>query len=141
LGQHKGLYQAYKSLRESAEFEKLSVPQRKVVENALRDFKLSGIGLPEEKQKRYGEISARLSDLSSQFNNNVLDATMGWTKLITNVKDLSGLPESAIAAAKAQAEAKGQKGWLLTLEAPSYQPVITYADNRELRREIYHAYN
>lgn len=141
LGQHKGLYQAYKSLRESAEFEKLSVPQRKVVENTLRDFKLSGIGLPEEKQKRYGEISARLSDLSSQFNNNVLDATMGWTKLITNVKDLSGLPESAIAAAKAQAEAKGQKGWLLTLEAPSYQPVITYADNRELRREIYHAYN
>ncbi|MCC8422533.1 oligopeptidase A [Photorhabdus thracensis] len=140
LGQHKGLYQAYKSLRESAEFEKLSQPQRKAVENSLRDFKLSGIGLPEEKQKRYGEISARLSDLSSQFSNNVLDATMGWTKLITDVEDLSGLPESAIAAAKAQAEARGKKGWLLTLEAPSYQPVITYAEDRELRREIYHAY-
>ncbi|CDL86164.1 oligopeptidase A [Xenorhabdus cabanillasii] len=140
LGQHKGLYQAYKSLKESHSFESLSQPQRKSIEDTLRDFELTGIGLPEEKQKRYGEITARLSELGSQFGNNVLDATMGWTKLITDENDLAGLPESAKAAAKAAAEAKNQEGWLLTLDIPSYLPVITYADNRELRQEMYYAY-
>ncbi|MEX0444721.1 oligopeptidase A [Xenorhabdus sp. SGI246] len=140
LGQHKGLYQAYKSLKESHSFESLSQPQRKSIENTLRDFELTGIGLPEEKQKRYGEITARLSELGSQFGNNVLDATMGWTKLITDESELSGLPESAKAAAKAAAEAKDQQGWLLTLNMPSYLPVMTYADNRELRQEMYYAY-
>ncbi|MBD2814779.1 oligopeptidase A [Xenorhabdus sp. Flor] len=140
LGQHKGLYQAYKSLKESHSFESLSQPQRKSIEDTLRDFELTGIGLPEEKQKRYGEITARLSELGSQFGNNVLDATMGWTKLITDENDLAGLPESAKAAAKAAAEAKDQEGWLLTLNMPSYLPVMTYADNRELRQEMYYAY-
>ncbi|WP_340620034.1 oligopeptidase A [Xenorhabdus siamensis] len=140
LGQHKGLYQAYKSLKESETFNSLSQPQRKSIEDTLRDFELTGIGLPEEKQKRYGEITARLSELGSQFGNNVLDATMGWTKLITDESELSGLPESAKAAAKAAAEAKDQKGWLLTLDIPSYLPVMTYADNRELRQEMYYAY-
>ncbi|WP_416777076.1 oligopeptidase A [Xenorhabdus budapestensis] len=140
LGQHKGLYQAYKSLKESQSFESLSQPQRKSIEDTLRDFELTGIGLPEEKQKRYGEITARLSEIGSQFGNNVLDATMGWTKLITDENDLAGLPESAKAAAKAAAEAKDQEGWLLTLDMPSYLPVMTYADNRELRQQMYYAY-
>ncbi|MDC9581475.1 oligopeptidase A [Xenorhabdus sp. PR6a] len=140
LGQHKGLYQAYKSLKESQSFEALSQPQRKVVEDTLRDFELSGIGLPEEKQQRYGEITARLSELGAKFGNNVLDATMGWTKLITDECELAGLPESAKAAAKAAAEAKGLAGWLLTLNMPSYLPVMTYADDRELRKEMYYAY-
>ncbi|STQ78219.1 Oligopeptidase A [Hafnia alvei] len=103
------------------------------MENSLRDFELSGIGLPKEKQQRYGEIMARLSELGSAFSNNVLDATMGWSKLITDEKELSGLPESALAAAKALAESKEKEGWLLTLDIPSYLPVMTYADNRELR--------
>ncbi|MBC8946813.1 MULTISPECIES: oligopeptidase A [Xenorhabdus] len=140
LGQHKGLYQAYKSLKESHSFESLSQAQRKSIADTLRDFELTGIGLPEEKQKRYGEITARLSELGSQFGNNVLDATMGWTKLITDENDLAGLPESAKTAAKAAAEAKDQEGWLLTLNMPSYLPVMTYADNRELRQEMYYAY-
>ncbi|WP_426578246.1 oligopeptidase A [Xenorhabdus stockiae] len=140
LGQHKGLYQAYKSLKESEIFNSLSQPQRKSIEDTLRDFELSGIGLPEEKQKRYGEIAARMSELGSQFGNNVLDATMGWSKLITDENDLAGLPESAKAAAKAAAEAKEQEGWLLTLNMPSYLPVMAYADNRELRQEMYYAY-
>ncbi|MCC8365287.1 oligopeptidase A [Xenorhabdus sp. PB61.4] len=140
LGQHKGLYQAYKSLKESEIFNSLSQPQRKSIEDTLRDFELSGIGLPEEKQKRYGEIAARMSELGSQFGNNVLDATMGWTKLITDENDLAGLPESAKAAAKAAAEAKEKEGWLLTLNMPSYLPVMAYADNRELRQEMYYAY-
>ncbi|WP_340611282.1 oligopeptidase A [Xenorhabdus bharatensis] len=140
LGQHKGLYQAYKSLKESEIFNSLSQPQRKSIEDTLRDFELSGIGLPEEKQKRYGEIAVRMSELGSQFGNNVLDATMGWSKLITDENDLAGLPESAKAAAKAAAEAKEQEGWLLTLNMPSYLPVMAYADNRELRQEMYYAY-
>ena len=141
VGQHKPLYQAYKQIKESEEYTKLTKAQKKVIDNALRDFELSGIGLPEDKQKRYGEIVAKLSELSSKYSNNVLDATMGWTKLITNLDDLTGMPESALAAAKEQAKAKGQEGWLLTLDIPSYLPVMTYCDNRDLRFELYQAYN
>ena len=141
VGQHKPLYQAYKQLKDSKHYENLSKAQKKVIDNALRDFELSGIGLSEEKQKRYGEIVAKLSELSSQYSNNVLDATMGWSKLITNVEDLAGMPESALAAAKEQAKAKDQEGWLLTLDIPSYLPIMTYCDNRDLRFELYQAYN
>ncbi|EOJ9615352.1 oligopeptidase A [Serratia marcescens] len=140
VGQHEGLYQAYRSLKEGAAFEALSVPQRKAVDNALRDFELSGIGLSADKQQRYGEIVARLSELGSTYSNNVLDATMGWSKLITDEAELSGLPESALAQAQAMAQAKEQDGWLLTLDMPSYLPVLTYADNRALREEIYRAF-
>ncbi|HGM6911594.1 TPA: oligopeptidase A [Serratia marcescens] len=139
-GQHEGLYQAYRSLKEGAAFEALSVPQRKAVENELRDFELSGIGLSADKQQRYGEIVARLSELGSTYSNNVLDATMGWSKLITDEAELSGLPESALAQAQAMAQAKEQDGWLLTLDMPSYLPVLTYADNRALREEMYRAF-
>ncbi|MBH2599467.1 oligopeptidase A [Serratia ureilytica] len=140
VGQHEGLYQAYRSLKEGAAFETLSVPQRKTVDNALRDFELSGIGLSADKQQRYGEIVARLSELGSTYSNNVLDATMGWSKLITDEAELSGLPESALAQAQAMAQAKEQDGWLLTLDMPSYLPVLTYADNRALREEMYRAF-
>ncbi|MBH2960039.1 oligopeptidase A [Serratia marcescens] len=140
VGQHEGLYQAYRSLKEGAAFETLSVPQRKAVDNALRDFELSGIGLSADKQQRYGEIVARLSELGSTYSNNVLDATMGWNKLITDEAELSGLPESALAQAQAMAQAKEQDGWLLTLDMPSYLPVLTYADNRALREEMYRAF-
>ncbi|WP_037033741.1 oligopeptidase A [Rahnella sp. WP5] len=139
-GQHAGLYQAYRDLKDSEHFSTLSVAQKKAIDNALRDFELSGIGLPMDKQKRYGEISARLSELGSTYSNNVLDATMGWSKLITDENDLKGLPESALAAAKALAESKEQEGWLLTLDIPSYLPVITYGENRELREEMYRAF-
>lgn len=141
VGQHKSLYNAYKQLKDSNHFENLSKAQKKVINNALRDFELSGIGLADDKQKRYGEIVAKLSELSSQYSNNVLDATMGWSKFITNIEDLSGMPESALAAAKEQAKAKEQDGWLLTLDIPSYLPVMTYCDNRDLRFELYQAYN
>ena len=141
VGQHKPLYQAYKQLKQSEHYNTLSKAQKKVINNALRDFDLSGIGLPDDKQKRYGEIVAKLSELSSQYSNNVLDATMGWSKLITDINQLAGLPESALSAAKQQATAKGQEGWLLTLDMPSYIPVMTYCDNRDLRFEFYQAYN
>lgn len=140
VGQNKGLYEAYKSIKESESFATLSQAQKKTIVDELRDFELSGIGLPADQQKRYGDISKRTSELSSNFSNNVLDATMGWSKHITDEAELSGLPESAMAAAKAAAEAKELDGWLLTLEMPSYIPIMTYADNKPLRREIYEAF-
>ena len=140
VGQHKGLYNAYLSLKNSAEFGDYSIAQKKAIENSLRDFELSGIGLSEDKQQRYGEIVARLSELNSQFSNNVLDATMGWEKLIENEAELAGLPESALQAAQQSAESKGLKGYRFTLEIPSYLPVMTYCENRALREEMYRAY-
>ena len=140
VGQHKGLYNAYLALQNTPEFATYSVAQKKAIENSLRDFTLSGIGLSEEKQKRYGEIAARLSELNSQFSNNVLDATMGWEKIIEDEAELTGLPESALQAAKQSAENKGLQGYRFTLEIPSYLPVMTYCENRALRKEIYRAY-
>ncbi|EOB3676562.1 oligopeptidase A [Vibrio vulnificus] len=140
VGQHKGLFEAYKAIKASEAFAKLTTAQQKTITDALRDFELSGIGLPADEQKRYGEISKRMSELSSKFSNNTLDATMGWTKHITDEKELAGMPESALAAAKAAAEAKELDGYLITLDVPSYLPVMTYCDNQALRREVYEAY-
>lgn len=140
VGQHEGLFKAYVAIKERADFSELSIAKQTAINNALRDFELSGIGLPAEKQKRYGEIVARLSDLSALFSNNVLDATMAWSKLITDETELAGLPESALGAAKERAMAKEQTGWLLTLDMPSYLPVMMYADNQALREEMYTAF-
>ena len=140
VGQHEGLYQAYLGLFESDDFPRLDGAQRKEIQNTLRDFRLSGIGLPAEAQQRYGEIQARLSELASRFSNNVLDATQGWTKLVSDEAELAGLPQSVLAAARQLAEQKGQQGWLFTLDIPSYLPVMMYADNRELRAELYEAF-
>ncbi|MEZ8729875.1 oligopeptidase A [Vibrio splendidus] len=140
VGQHKGLFEAYKAIKASEAFSALNQAQQKTITDALRDFELSGIGLPADEQHRYGEISKRQSELGSQFSNNVLDATMGWSKQITDVAELAGMPESALAAAQAAAEAKEQEGYLLTLDIPSYLPVMTYCDNQALRKELYEAY-
>ncbi|WP_324008358.1 oligopeptidase A [Aeromonas dhakensis] len=140
VGQHEGLYQAYLALSESDDFPLLSAAQRKEIQNTLRDFRLSGIGLPAEAQQRYGEIQARLSELASRFSNNVLDATQGWSKLVIDEAELAGLPASAQAAARQLAELKGKEGWLFTLDIPSYLPVMMYADNRALRAELYEAF-
>ncbi|WP_421241291.1 oligopeptidase A [Aeromonas enteropelogenes] len=140
VGQHEGLYQAYRELAESDDFPRLDDAQRKEIQNTLRDFRLSGIGLPAEAQQRYGEIQARLSELASRFSNNVLDATQGWHKLVADEAELAGLPESVLAAARQMAEQKGKQGWLFTLDIPSYLPVMMYADNRELRAEMYEAF-
>ncbi|MDC5839975.1 oligopeptidase A [Vibrio europaeus] len=140
VGQHKGLFEAYKVIKASEEFATLTQAQKKTITDSLRDFELSGIGLPADEQHRYGEISKRMSELGSKFSNNVLDATMGWTKHVEDQAQLAGMPESALAAAKAAAEAKELDGYLLTLDIPSYLPVMTYCDNQELRKELYEAY-
>ncbi|WP_028112549.1 oligopeptidase A [Ferrimonas kyonanensis] len=140
VGQHKGLYQAYKSLKAGDEYATLTLAQKKVIDNALRDFELSGIGLDDDKQKRFGDIRMRLSELSSQYANHVLDATNAWSKQVDQVEALAGLPDSAIAAARQTAEQRGQSGYLLTLEYPSYLAVMTYADDAQLRQEVYTAF-
>ena len=139
-GQNKALQQAYKAISDSAEFDSLDRAQQKIIRNALRDFHLSGVDLPTDKQARYKEISQQLSKLASQYEENVLDATNAWHKHITHADDLAGLPESALAQAKQAAEAEGKDGWLINLQFPSYLAVMTYADNRELRREHYQAF-
>jgi oligopeptidase A len=140
-GQNLELYQAYKSIHDSAEFASLDRGQQKMINNALRDFHLSGVDLAADKQARYKEISQQLSKLASQFEENLMDATNAWQKVITDVEQLKGLPESALAQAKQSAEAEGKEGWLISLQFPSYLAVMTYADNRELRREHYQAYS
>jgi len=140
LGQNESLYKAYQAFSESAGFSALPQPKRKVIENSLRDFKLSGIALPPEQQARFAELQQKLSELTTRFSENVLDATNGWQKQITDEAELAGLPDSAKGAARQLAEAKELEGWLVTLDFPSYFAVMTYADNRELRQELYTAF-
>lgn len=140
LGQHEGLYQAYRQIAASAEYARLDAAQRRVIDNALRDFRLSGITLRPEQRVRYKDIQQELTQLSARFAENVLDATQAWTKHLTDETRLAGLPESALALARQTAQQRGLDGWLLTLELPSYLPVLNYADDRDLRREMYSAY-
>ena len=140
MGQNEALFRAYKSIAEKAEYASLDTAQKKIIQNALRDFHLSGIDLDAGKKQRYKEISQQLSQLASNFEENVLDATNGWSKHITHELDLTGLPPSAMTLARQTAEQNGLEGWMITLQFPSYQAVMTYADNRELRREHYEAY-
>lgn len=140
LGQNQALFEAYEQLANSAEFATLDKAQQTIIEHALRGFRLSGIALPAEQQKRYGELQMRLSELQSRFSNQVLDATQAWTRQIEDVAQLDGLPESALEQAKQAAEAREMDGWLITLDFPSYYAVMTYANDRALREEVYTAY-
>ncbi|MBL4851321.1 MAG: oligopeptidase A [Gammaproteobacteria bacterium] len=140
LGQNEALYQAYKTVAQSDEYQQLDVAARKMIDNALRDFRLSGVALEADKKDRYKEIKQELSRLTSKFEENVLDATGAWKKGIDRIEDLSGLPESALALARQAAKQASMQGWQLSLEAPSYLAVMTYADGRALRREVYEAY-
>lgn len=140
IGQNERLYRAYLSLAEGPERERLNSAQRKVLDNALRDFRLSGVALPPEQKARFKEIAQELSRLESQFQDNLLDATNGWSKTIENEDRLAGIPESARAVARERAAAEGRTGWLFNLEFPSYFAILTYADDRELRQEFYTAY-
>ena len=140
LGQNKGLYNAYLSLSQSNEFSQLTVAQQRIVELTLRDFRLSGIALEESAQKKYKDIQKKLSKLQTQFEENLLDATHAWQKHITDKKLLAGLPDSVIMLARQTAKHKNRDGWVFTLEFPSYIPVMKYAENAELRKEMYIAY-
>ena len=140
MGQNRALFQAFEALAHSPQVAEFDQAQLTILEHSLRDFRLSGIDLPEAEQKRYAQVQSKLSELGSKFSNQLLDATQAWTKHITDEAALAGLTDSAKAQMAAAAQAKGLDGWLITLEFPSYYPVMTYAEDRALREEVYAAY-
>lgn len=140
LDQHEPLYRAYKAIIESGSADTLSVPQRAVLTQAIRDFDLAGVGLSADKKQRYGEIKQQLSALSNQFSNNVLDATQAWYVQFDDANSLSGLPEMALASAAQAAQQKSLTGYVITLDMPAYLAVATYANDRSLREKIYRAF-
>ncbi|HKK06850.1 MAG TPA: oligopeptidase A [Gammaproteobacteria bacterium] len=140
VGQNERLFQAITSIAEGPEYARLDGAQQRIIDNALRDFRLSGVDLPAGQKVRFKTIQQELSRLTSKFEENLLDATNAWTQHVTDEARLSGLPESARAMARQAAEAKGLAGWLFTLEFPSYYAVMLHAEDRELRRTMYEAY-
>ncbi|MDP5053973.1 MAG: oligopeptidase A [Congregibacter sp.] len=140
MGQNAALYAAYKTVADSSSDGRLNSEQQKVLSNALRDFHLSGVDLPDDKKQRFKDIQQSLSALSSDFSNKVLDASNAWSRELDSSDDLEGLPQSAIDLAKQTAQQRGLEGYLLTLDFPSYQPVMTYANDAALREDMYRAF-
>lgn len=140
LGQNQALFKQYQALADSAEYATLTPTRRKILENTLRDFRLGGAALPDEQKVRFAAIREALSSLSAKFSQNVLDATDAFAHYVSDEADLAGLPADVIAVARAQAESEGKTGWKLTLHMPCYLPVQQYAQNRDLREKLYHAY-
>jgi oligopeptidase A len=140
LSQDERLYAKYRALRASAEFERLSTAQQKIVENELRDFRLGGAELPDDKKARFKEIQEALSKLAAKFEENLLDTTNDFAHYVEDASLLKGLPDDSLQAAKEAAKADGKEAYKFTLHFPSYMPVMQYADNRELRETLYRAY-
>jgi oligopeptidase A len=139
LAQNERLYRAYQTVLER-EGAALSAGQRKLLENALRDFKLAGVGLPEDRKQRFKALMEQLSTLQSKFDENVLDATNAWSLHITDETQLAGLPAPIVERARAAAQAQSKEGWLFTLDAPNYLAVLMHAEQEPLRREFYTAW-
>ncbi len=125
---------------ESIDIKNLDIAQQKTIENDIRNFKLAGVNLPKAEQEKFAALSKSLSQLTQKFEENVLDATMGFKKVINNPKELSGIPEHAVSAAKLLAEKENKSGWIFSLEAPSYLAVMMYADSQSLREAMYTAF-
>ena len=140
VGQNIDLFKAYNVFSKNPAFNAISKAQKKIITNTLRDFRLSGVNLDVKNKIAYKNIQNKLSELQTKFEENLLDATHAWKKHITNKEELTGLPKSVMALAAENAKKESKKGWLFTLEAPSYIPVMKCADNAELRKEMYWAY-
>ena len=140
LSQNLALYEKFKVIQSSSEFSKLGIAQKKVIENALRDFRLGGAELTDAQKPRFAQIQDEQAILGKAFSDHVLDATDGFVHLITDEAELAGLPEDAIAAAADTAKQKNLEGWAFTLHFPSYYPVMQYSENRALRQLMYQAY-
>ncbi|HKU48130.1 MAG TPA: M3 family metallopeptidase [Burkholderiales bacterium] len=138
LGQNLQLFEKYKALRNSSAFSSLTPARKKIVENAVRDFRLGGAELPPEKKKRYAEIQEELSRLGAKFSENLLDATNAFSLFVTK-DEAAGIPDDVMEAAREAAQKDKKDGYKFTLHMPSYLPVMQYADNRALREKMYHA--
>ncbi|MDE2346841.1 MAG: M3 family metallopeptidase [Gammaproteobacteria bacterium] len=141
LGHNTGLQRKYLLLKSSAAWKRYTPAQRKLVEDALRDFQLAGVDLAPDQKARFREIMQELSRLQAKFEENLLDATQGWFKQVTDADSLRGIPATAQARARHEAQARGLEGHVFTLDYPSYSTLITYADDRALREEMYRAYS
>ncbi|PCE21745.1 M3 family metallopeptidase [Burkholderia ubonensis] len=140
VGQNLALYEKYKAIAASAEYATLSVERKKILDNALRDFRLSGAELPEDQKPRFAELQEQQAALSKAFSDHVLDATNAYAYVAQDKAELAGLPGDAIEAAREAAQKDGKDGWKFTLHFPSYFPVLQYADDRALRETLYRAY-
>ncbi|MCC6714033.1 MAG: M3 family metallopeptidase [Gammaproteobacteria bacterium] len=138
--QSEPLYRTYRRVRDGEEYGRLGAAERRIIDNALRDFRLSGIELPPGGRARFKELKQTLARLQTKFEENVLDATHAWKRHLTDAAELNGLPESALALARQTAQREGMDGWMLTLDIPCYRPVMAYCGNRELREEMYRAH-
>jgi oligopeptidase A len=136
LGQNEALFAKYKALAASGEFPSLSPSRRKIVENAVRDFRLSGAELPAQQKKRFAEIDEELSRLGARFSENVLDATNAFS-IVVGKERTTGIPEDVLQAAREAARKEGKEGYKFTLHAPSFMPVLQYAEDRGLRETLY----
>jgi oligopeptidase A len=139
LGQNLALFEKYKALKTAAGFAELSPARQRIVDNALRDFRLGGAELAADKKERHAEIQERHAALSTKFSENVLDATNDYALYVESREELAGLPEDAKHAAQVAAERDGRTGFKFTLHFPSYFPLLQFADNQSLRETIYRA--
>ncbi len=140
LGQHEGLYHAFRHIAQRDDFAQLSAAQRKSIEDSLRDFRLSGVALPAAQKERFAEIQSRLSALSSSFQENLLDATNAWHLDLPDDARLAGVPASALGPARDAAAREGLDGYRLTLDFPCFFAVMSHADDRALRSQMYEAW-
>ena len=140
LGQNLVLFEKYKALKTSSEFATLAPAQRKIVDNEIRDFRLSGAELPPPMQQRFAAISEELARLATRFSENLLDATNAFALHVEDRAKLAGIPGDVLEAARAAADKDGKPGWQFSLQAPSYVPFMQYAAERGLREQMYRAY-
>ena len=140
IAQDLRLYAKYRALRDAAAFAALEPAKRRLIDNELRDFKLGGAELSAEHKARLKALNAELADLSTRFEENVLDAINAWAHYVDDETILAGIPADVLAAARAAAQADGKPGWKLTLRMPCYLPVMQYAESRDLRRRMHEAY-
>lgn len=140
IGQDIELYERFKTIKASAAFAKLTEAQQTKLNHDLRDFVLSGAELPPEQQAELAQLQTEGAQLSAQFSQNVLDATDAFALYFDHTEPLSGIPEDALAMFAAAAQAEGKTGYKIGLQMPHYLAVMTYADNRDLREQVYHAY-
>ncbi|UMR30870.1 M3 family metallopeptidase [Massilia sp. MB5] len=139
LAQNEALFAKYKAIKASPAFAGLSPARQRIIENAIRDFRMGGAELPADKKERFAAIQEEHAATSTRFSENVLDATNDWKLLIADAAELSGVPDDVKAAAKALAEKDGKQGFQFTLHFPSYYPLLQFADSRALREQVYRA--
>ena len=140
IGQDMALYERFKAIKNSAAFDKLDAAQQTKLQHDLRDFVLSGAELPPEAQAEFAALQTEGAQLAAQFSQNVLDATDAFALYFDDADELAGLTEEALAMFAAAAAAEGKSGYKIGLQMPHYIAVMQYADKRELREKLYHAY-